>query len=251
MHRDHEHFEEGEEKAPPMVRQMAVVRWALLVLVAMAAAFSIYTYAKPLLGQAVAPAGAKYICPMHPQIVSDRAGECPICHMDLVPAQTTAAVTASASASATAAPAAPSAAPIARGFTCPMHADVRTEGPGRCPHCGMDLVPVPEPKPRSAPPDTAPITLGLDRIQAIGVRTALVEKQQSGDGLRLTAAVEVPEQGRAEVHVRAAGYVEAIHVKDIGVQVRAGEPLVSVYSPEVLQAQQEIIAMSAWSTSGL
>ncbi|MFT3765449.1 MAG: efflux RND transporter periplasmic adaptor subunit [Minicystis sp.] len=66
--------------------------------------------------------------------------------------------------------------------------------------------------------------------------------------MRLTAAVEVPEQGRAEVHVRAAGYVEAIHVKDIGVRVKAGEPLVSVYSPEVLQAQQELLAMSAWPT---
>jgi Cu(I)/Ag(I) efflux system membrane fusion protein len=247
MSTEQEHFEEGAEKAPAGVRQMAAVRWALLLLVALAAAFSIYTYAKPLLGQAAAPSGAKYICPMHPQIVSDRAGECPICHMDLVPAQTTAAPTVGASASPSATPsAAPSAAPVARGFTCPMHADVRSEVPGRCPHCGMDLVPVPDPKPRSAPPDTASITLSLDRVQAIGVRTALVETQQSGDGLRLTAAVEVPEQGRAEVHVRAAGYVEAIHVKDIGVQVKAGQPLVSVYSPEVLQAQQEIVAMSAW-----
>jgi Cu(I)/Ag(I) efflux system membrane fusion protein len=60
----------------------------------------------------------------------------------------------------------------------------------------------------------------------------------------------VPEQGRAEVHVRAAGYVEAIHVKDLGVKVRAGEPLVSVYSPEVFQAQQELLAMGAWSAPG-
>jgi Cu(I)/Ag(I) efflux system membrane fusion protein len=128
-----------------------------------------------------------------------------------------------------------------------MHPDVHTDAPGRCPYCGMNLVAVPGPKPPTAPPGTAPITLSLDRVQAIGVRTALVEKQNGGGGLRLTAAVEVPEQGRAEVHVRAAGYVEAIHVKDVGVRVKAGEPLVSVYSPEVLQAQQELLAMSTWT----
>jgi Cu(I)/Ag(I) efflux system membrane fusion protein len=86
----------------------------------------------------------------------------------------------------------------------------------------------------------------------IGVRTALVENHSGGDALRLTAAVEVPEQGRAEVHARAAGYIEAIHVKDVGVKVKAGQPLVSIYSPEVFQAQQELLAMGAWSgTTGL
>jgi Cu(I)/Ag(I) efflux system membrane fusion protein len=275
------HFEEGKEAPPPGVRAMAIVRWLLLVAVGLAAAFSIHSYAAPLFG-GDAPAvkkGAKYICPMHPQVISDRPGECPICHMDLVPApEVSAPPSAMPSASASAAPSAsasahvhaasamsamPSAMPAAsaapsasaaasatpatsRGYTCPMHPDVHSDGPGRCPFCGMDLVAVPGPKAPSAPPDTAPIQLSLDRVQAIGVRTAVVEKQKNGDGLRLTAAVEVPEQGRAEVHVRAAGYVEAIHVKDLGVKVKAGEPLVSVYSPEVLQAQQELIAMKDW-----
>lgn len=295
-------FEEGKEAPPPGVRAMAVVRWILLALVATAALFSVYSYARPLLGGDTKSAekGAKYICPMHTQIVSDRPGECPICHMDLVPAPavstpaapppsatttytqgyicpmdpdvhsdtpgtcsrckmdlvpvpgwTPGAPAASAKAAPSAAPT-PSANPAApRGYTCPMHPDVRTQAPGRCPHCGMELEAIPEPKPPSAPPDTAPITLSLDRVQAIGVRTAVVEEQRGEGGLRLTAAVEVPEQGRAEVHVRAAGYVEAIHVKDVGVKVKAGEALVSVYSPEVLQAQQELLAMSAWPAVGV
>jgi Cu(I)/Ag(I) efflux system membrane fusion protein len=266
MHRDpHPHFEEGEEAPPPGVRAMAWVRWLLLAAVVLAALFSVYTYAAPLLGREppAAASGVRYICPMHPQIVSDRPGECPICHMTLVLAPETTPgaspappprVTSSAAAAPRphvhAASADAGGADVSRGYTCPMHPDVHTDAPGRCPFCGMQLVAVPGPKSASAPPDTAPITLALDRVQAIGVRTALVEKQSSGDALRLTAAVEVPEQGRAEVHVRAPGYVEAIHVKDLGVKVKAGEALVSVYSPEVFQAQQELLAMGAWSGAG-
>jgi Cu(I)/Ag(I) efflux system membrane fusion protein len=252
---------------------MAIVRWLLLLAVALAAAFSVHTYVSPLLGNGPPPGekakAARYICPMHPQIVSDRPGECPICHMTLVLAPDSSPSEPSASASAASTSQAPhpprhvhpgaatqaaadagsaDAAPL---YTCPMHPEVHADAPGRCPYCGMDLVPVAAPKAASSPPFTAPITLALDRIQAIGVRTALVEKQGGGDVLRLTAAVEVPEQGRAEVHVRAAGYVEAIHVKDLGVKVKAGQPLVSVYSPEVFQAEQELITMSAWSSAGV
>jgi Cu(I)/Ag(I) efflux system membrane fusion protein len=284
------HFHEGEEAPPPGVRTMAMVRWLLLAAMALAALFSVYTVASPLFGgppEATKTAGRRYICAMHPQIVSDRPGECPICHMDLVlapeaapaasaaapppasaplsasaPPSSSASAPSSVSATATAKPAghvhAGGAAPadagspaVSGGYTCPMHPDVHTDAPGRCPYCGMDLVPVSPPKSDSAPSDTAPITLALDRVQAVGVRTALVERLSSAGGLRLTAAVEVPEQGRAEVHVRAAGYVEAIHVKDLGVKVRAGQPLVSVYSPEVFQAQQELLAMGTWSTPGL
>lgn len=270
MHPDPDHpFEEGDEAPPPGVRTLSIVRWLLLAAVVLAALFSVYTYAAPLLGgeRPAAQTSARYICPMHPQIVSDRPGECPICHMTLVPAPeatpapSSPAPPAATSSAAAAPPAHVHAASAAssdggassgtsRGYTCPMHPDVHTDAPGRCPFCGMELSAVPDPQSASAPPDTTPITLALDRVQAIGVRTALVEKQKDGDGLRVTAAVEVPEQGRAEVHVRAPGYVEAIHVADLGVKVKAGEVLVSVYSPEVFQAQQELLAMGAWSGAG-
>jgi Cu(I)/Ag(I) efflux system membrane fusion protein len=92
--------------------------------------------------------------------------------------------------------------------------------------------------------------LALDRVQAIGVRTAVAEETSTASALRVTAIVLAPEQGASEVHVRTPGFVEAIHVDQSGTEVRTGQPLVSYYSPEILQAQHELLAVRAWSNEG-
>ena len=245
-----EHFHEGKEAPPPGVRAMAIFRWALLALMALAAVGSLYTVVAPHFGHGEAAHASRYYCPMHPQITSDTPGECPICHMALEPIPEGR----QQGASAAPPPLAPASAAPPTGYWCPMHPEVHSETPGAtCEKCGgMVLVPVPTPEERAAereatpPPGTAPVELALDRVQAIGVRTAPVESSRRAERLRVTAAVEAPEQGRAEVHVRAEGFVEAIRVKQTGVKVRAGELLASVYSPEIFQAQQELLAMRAW-----
>jgi len=102
-----------------------------------------------------ATAGA-YVCPMHPEVRSDRPGRCPKCGMNLVltDAREGAAHHADhapsghpAGAAAPAAPAQPQPREMppqaARGtvYTCPMHPEVRQSAPGKCPKCGMDLEP--------------------------------------------------------------------------------------------------------------
>ncbi|MEP7123602.1 MAG: efflux RND transporter periplasmic adaptor subunit [Byssovorax sp.] len=237
-------FEEGEEAPPPGVRTMAIVRWILLVLVIIAAVFSLASFAVPLFAEG-APSEQKtprYHCPMHPQIVSDQPGECPICHMSLEP------IPESAKATAPTAPTAPTPALVPSSSAraaAPMPAPTPSaSSDGGAPPAAHDGTPSTA---GSAPPDTTPITLSLDRTQAIGVRTALVERRSSSDPLRVTAVVETPEQGRAEVHVRAPGYVEAINVRDVGVKVKAGETLAAIYAPEVFQAEQELLAMRGWT----
>jgi len=101
--------------------------------------------------------------------------------------------------------------------------------------------------PGSTPPGTTPIKLVLDRIQSIGVRTAVAEERTSSSTLRVTAVVMAPEQGAAEVHVRSAGFVEAIQVDQTGIAVRAGQSMLSLYSPELLQAQNELLATRQWT----
>ncbi|HIA54144.1 MAG TPA: HlyD family efflux transporter periplasmic adaptor subunit [Candidatus Melainabacteria bacterium] len=67
---------------------------------------------------------AKYQCPMHPEVISDKPGTCPKCNMTLQPVQ-----------------GAKESAPVKKQYTCTMHPEVITDAPGKCPKCGMDLVP--------------------------------------------------------------------------------------------------------------
>lgn len=88
--------------------------------------------------RAGAPAGlGLYTCPMHPQVRQEGPGQCPICGMDLVPAE-----------AGQERPAHPHehGADGATTYTCPMHPEVRQDQPGQCPKCGMELVPA-EPVP--------------------------------------------------------------------------------------------------------
>jgi membrane fusion protein, copper/silver efflux system len=76
---------EGAEAPPRGVRAMAVLRWALIVLMGALALASWWTFARTSRGREATSTAAMYHCPMHPQIVSDSPGECPICHMSLEP----------------------------------------------------------------------------------------------------------------------------------------------------------------------
>lgn len=240
---------EGEEAPPPGVALMAKVRWALLVLAAVAAAATTFG----TIVHAAHDAGAaahRYTCAMHPEIVRDAPGECPICHMTLVAIDEERASTAPARAPSASASTRAAGGASARRFTCPMHPEVVRDAPGECPKCHMDLEPVAAPE-GGAPdagahaPFTAPVSLALDRRQAIGVRTTPVAMRELASPLRLPASVAAPESGAAEVHVRASGYLEHVAVAETGTRVRRGQELATLYSPEIDQLELELGASRA------
>lgn len=257
-------FLEGEEPPPAGVRVMAAVRWILVVAVGLVAAASALTH----LGYRVTgPGGAVdedtrvYYCPMHPQVVQDHPGECPICSMTLVPRPKGPALPAQAMAPGSAAQLAivdAGAAALSVGakgeviYACPMHPQVTSKDPkARCRLCGMPLEP-PEEAPAVAPkveavPGLVPLELGPDRVQLIGMKTAQVTRQSLSATLRAAAVLAANERGYHQVTARFSGFIEQLRVSETGQAVKRGQVLATIFSPEALRAQQELLSARAWA----
>jgi Cu(I)/Ag(I) efflux system membrane fusion protein len=133
-------------------------------------------------------------------------------------------------------------------WTCPMHPSVKAEEAGPCPICGMDLQSVPasqmtmEGGPTSQPMAGAGfITLTPWQRQLIGVTTAPVEKKSMQSTLRTVGRVAYDETRLADVNLRIRGWIEELYVDYTGKQVRKGQPLFALYSPELVSTQEEYL----------
>jgi Cu(I)/Ag(I) efflux system membrane fusion protein len=239
-------------RPPAGVRVMALVRWGLVAAAALAAVFSILSFAGVLGDDHGAGAGGLYYCPMHPSVVQDHAGECPICGMTLVPKPAGNVVPSTTMTPALAGGADGGAAARRGRYRCPMHPHRTSDDPNaRCPDCGMKLEPWPdaataEPAAAVAVAGLTPVQLAPERIQLIGMRTAVVKRQPRGGALRTVGLVAASERGLAQVTARFAGWIQKLPVSSTGERVRRGQVLATIYSPEVLQAQQELLVASGW-----
>jgi len=93
----------------------------------------------------------------------------------------------------------------------------------------------------AAGPDAGAISIDPTRRQSIGIRTAPVTKQDLTVTIRAAGRVTYDETRRAEISLKFSGWVRDIHVDYVGRQVSRGEVLFTVYSPELLSAQQEYL----------
>jgi Cu(I)/Ag(I) efflux system membrane fusion protein len=185
---------------------------------------------------AQAPAKPQWQCPMHPSIVQDHEGDCPICGMKLVK------LDAPAGGAAAAAPAAAQ----ADQWQCPMHPSIVQDHEGDCPICGMKLVKVEgsgghagHGAGAAAPEGLAAVTIDAARQQLIGLKVAHADRGPVGGSWRTSARVAIDETRIHHVNVKFSGFMEHVHGDFIGRLVKKGEPLFSIYSPELLAAQEE------------
>ncbi len=184
-------------------------------------------------GSAGPAAKETWQCPMHPTIVQDHPGDCPICGMKLVKVE----------GGAPAGGTSPQAA-AHETWQCPMHPTIVQDHPGDCPICGMKLVKAAAATPPgggSAPEGMSAVNIDPARQQLIGLRTAPVEAGQVGGAWRTSGKVAVDETRVHHVNLKVGGFVGHSHAQFVGQQVRKGEPLFTLYSPELLAAQDEYL----------
>lgn len=93
----------------------------------------------------------------------------------------------------------------------------------------------------SADPKLAPVTLTPERMQSIGVKTGIVDYRQVHDEIRTTGNVEVDETRLADVQVRFAGWVQKVYADATFKQVRKGQPLLTIYSPDLVTTENEYL----------
>lgn len=102
---------------------------------------------------------------------------------------------------------------------------------------GMDYVPVYAGDAPATTPGT--VVLPPDKVQALGVRTEPVKREALASTVRTSGTVEIDEARQFAIAPRFEGWVERLYANQTGMQVRAGQPLLSVYSPQLAAAQQE------------
>jgi len=182
----------------------------------------------------VAPASAvaaevaaqKYTCGMHPLIITDEPGLCPICNMDLTPLKADGSTDSD----------------MATGerkikyWVAPMDPTFIRDEPGKSP-MGMDLVPVYEDEAATG----SIISVDPVTSQNMGVRMALATRKNLSRTIRTVGLVGYEEPKQYSVNSKIDGWVERLYVNETGRFVKKGAALLEIYSPALVSAQEEFL----------
>ena len=130
-------------------------------------------------------------------------------------------------------------------YTCSMHPFIIRDAPGACPICGMALTPVSDTKGggetrANGAADNA-IRIDPVTLQNMGVRTAQVLRQPLRRTIRTVGLVTSEETRQFSINAKVEGWVERLYVNQSGQQVKKGQPLMELYSPDLVAAQQEYL----------
>jgi multidrug efflux pump subunit AcrA (membrane-fusion protein) len=131
-------------------------------------------------------------------------------------------------------------------WTCPMHPWILRDQPGSCPICGMTLVPVEQTTKTTAEkpmgiPGEGVVNMDPQKQQLIGVVTTPVSRRRLNRVIRTVGVVTPDESLLSDVHTKVEGWVEKLYADQTGKLVRKGQPLLTIYSPDLVSTQQEYL----------
>ncbi|MEZ4722194.1 MAG: efflux RND transporter periplasmic adaptor subunit [Flavobacteriales bacterium] len=123
-------------------------------------------------------------------------------------------------------------------WTCAMHPQIRQPEPGQCPICGMDLIPASS---ESSHADPMAVKMSESAMKLADVQTSVVGYSTDSKPVRLNGKVQINEQRMRSQASHVAGRIERLFVDFTGEFIQEGTPLATIYSPELVTAQKELI----------
>lgn len=124
-------------------------------------------------------------------------------------------------------------------YTCSMHPQVRQNEPGNCPICGMELIPVEGAAESADNPYTLTMTQASMKLAEIQTSPVIMDRPVST--FTLPGKVTVNQNNVSNVTAHFPGRIRDLYVDYTGTYVRKGQRLASIYSPELIAAQQELL----------
>ena len=178
--------------------------------------------------------GNYYTCSMHPEIRESKPGKCPICGMNLTLVETEEHDDHSGHDHGG-----------ENYYTCSMHPEIRESKPGKCPICGMNLTLV-EVDESDDDNETASNVVGkvkLRKKQLSHFRPTYftVTNKSMEKEVRLLGTVVRSEARESNIPARVRGRVERVYIKSTGSMIKTGDPVVDIYSPELITAGEEYL----------
>jgi Cu(I)/Ag(I) efflux system membrane fusion protein/cobalt-zinc-cadmium efflux system membrane fusion protein len=175
--------------------------------------------------------GQLWTCGMHPQVLEDSPGTCPICGMNLVPVETE-----------TAAADLPGGGPEGerkiKYWRAPMDPTYIRDEPGKSP-MGMDLIPVYEDEEENVP--AGAIRIDPVFVQNMGVQSERVQRTDIPFTIRTVGTLTYDNDQIAWVNTKYEGWIESVYVNYVGEPVEKGQKLFEIYSPELVTTQKEYL----------
>jgi Cu(I)/Ag(I) efflux system membrane fusion protein len=128
-------------------------------------------------------------------------------------------------------------------WTCSMHPQIRSPNPGDCPICGMDLIPV-----ATSTGGLRTLTIGPEARALMSVASSPVERKYVSHEIPMVGKVDYDETKFGYITAWVPGRLDRLFVDFAGIQVNRGDHMVSIYSPELYSAQEELIQALKYRT---
>jgi len=166
-----------------------------------------------------------YSCGMHPFYVQEGPGNCPICGMKLIPVKKSEKSEKEKKGKRK-----------IKYWRAPMDPNYISDKPGKSP-MGMDLIPVYEDEEE----EEGLITIDPVTVQNIGVKIEVVKRRPLYRVIRTVGRITYDERRIYHIHTKFTGWIDKLYVNFTGQRVRRGEPLIAIYSPDLVSTQKEYL----------